>query len=67
MGEGESFEGTIKEVNAMNKLLVSFRKRFFVALVIIIVAHFEVNAAEVEGSIDSPSDGDKVAGVYEAK
>lgn len=51
----------------MNRLIVSFRKGLFAALAVMVVVHFEVNAAEVEGRIDSPSDGEKVAGVYEAK
>jgi len=51
----------------MDRSIVFFWKRLFVTLIVILVVQFEVNAAEVEGSINSPSDGDKVAGVYEAK
>lgn len=67
MGKGQSIENTIKEVNAMNRLIVPAWKRLLVALVVILSVHLEVNAAEVEGSIDNPSDGAKVAGVYEVK
>lgn len=51
----------------MHELIVSFMKKFLFSLIIILVIHCEVYATDVEGSIDNPSDGNQVSGVYEAE